>query len=60
MSNSRDIRRGNIGFPEALTLLFIGLELGGVIDWSWWWVLSPVWVAALGLVAVSLVESHMK
>lgn len=27
-----------------LAILFIGLKLGGVIDWSWWWVLSPLWI----------------
>ena len=26
----------------ALTILFIGLKLMGFIDWSWFWVLSPV------------------
>lgn len=26
-----------------LLVLFIGLKLGKVIDWSWWWVLSPLW-----------------
>ena len=26
----------------ALTILFIGLRLMGFIDWSWFWVLSPV------------------
>ncbi len=25
-----------------LTVLFVGLKLTGHIDWSWWWVLSPV------------------
>jgi len=34
-----------IGFGGALTILFIGLKLGGVIDWSWWWVLSPMWIS---------------
>ena len=33
-----------IGFGGALALLFIGLKLGGVITWSWWWVLSPLWI----------------
>jgi nitric oxide reductase large subunit len=33
-----------IGVAGALTLLFIGLRLTGNIDWSWWWVLSPVWI----------------
>lgn len=33
-----------IGFNGLLTILFIGLKLGKVINWSWWWVLSPLWV----------------
>jgi hypothetical protein len=32
-----------IGFFSLLGLLFIGLKLTEVIDWSWWWVLSPFW-----------------
>lgn len=32
-----------IGFPGLLALLFIGLKLGNVISWSWWWVLFPLW-----------------
>lgn len=34
---------GGIGFGGALTILFIGLKLGGVITWPWLWVLSPLW-----------------
>ena len=30
-------------FAGLLALLFIGLKLAGAIDWSWWWVLSPLW-----------------
>lgn len=44
---------GGIGFAGALTLLFVGLKLGHVIDWSWWWVLSPIWIS-FGIVAVIL------
>ena len=36
------IQIGNNGFFGLLTLLFIGLKLGGVISWSWWWILSPM------------------
>jgi hypothetical protein len=35
---------GGIGFCGALAILFIGLKLGHVIDWSWIWVLSPIWI----------------
>ena len=31
-----------------LTILFIGLKLGNVIDWSWWLVLAPI-LATIGL-----------
>lgn len=34
-----------IGFGGLLTILFIGLKLGHVIDWSWWWILSPIWIS---------------
>ncbi len=39
---------GGIGFVGLLTVLFVALKLTDVIDWSWWWVLSPVlFIAAL-------------
>ena len=25
-------------------LLFVGLKLTGFIDWSWLWVLAPLWI----------------
>jgi hypothetical protein len=36
-----------MGFPGILTLIFIVLKLVGVINWSWWWVLSPLWIGFL-------------
>lgn len=38
---SESSSNNGIGFCGLLTILFIGLKLGHVIDWSWWWVLSP-------------------
>lgn len=32
-----------ITFLGALTIAFIILKLCGVITWSWWWVLAPLW-----------------
>ena len=46
---------GGIGFYGLLTILFIGLKLTNHIDWSWWWVLSPLWIGfALWAVIVVL------
>lgn len=36
---------------DLLLILFIGLKLCSVITWSWWWVLSPLWIS-FGLVLV--------
>jgi len=33
-----------IGFTGLLTIVFIVLKLTNYIDWSWWWVLSPIWI----------------
>lgn len=34
---------GGVGFLTLLGLLFIGLKLSHVIDWSWWYVTMPLW-----------------
>ena len=36
-----------MSFTSLLTVLFIGLKLAGFIDWSWVWVLSPLWISAI-------------
>jgi hypothetical protein len=44
-----------VGFWGALTLMFIAFKITGYIDWSWWWVLAPLWVPivlALAIVCV--------
>lgn len=32
---------------DVLQIAFIVLKLCGVIDWSWLWVLSPIWLSLL-------------
>ena len=50
-------RRGGIGFTGALTLIFITLKLTDVIDWSWGWVLSPLWISfSLALIIGIIIE----
>ena len=36
-----------IGFTGLLTIVFIVLKLRGIIAWSWWWVLSPLWLSTI-------------
>lgn len=40
-----------VGLPGILFIVFLVLKLTGNIDWSWWWVTSPIWIPFL--VAVS-------
>ena len=46
---------GGIGFVGLLTIVFITLKLLNKIDWSWWWVLSPIWISLLIFVFVTLI-----
>ena len=40
-----------LGVSGVLTIVFVVLKLIKVINWSWWWVLSPLWID-LGLVLI--------
>lgn len=60
---SNSTTRGGIGLCSLLTVLFVGLKLCDQIDWSWWWVLSPLWIpwaiafavmGAIGVVVVAI------
>ena len=39
-------KNGGVGFIGLLTIAFIVLKLTNFISWSWWWVLSPIWITA--------------
>ena len=49
-------KRFRIGFCEILAINFIVLKLFKVIDWSWLWVLSPIWIQlALALLVIVII-----
>ena len=53
MSESKGSYSSGIGFCGLLTIAFIVLKLTGYINWSWWWVLSPLWIeVAIGLLVI--------
>ena len=43
-----------LGLSGVLTVIFVVLKLIGTIDWSWWWVLSPLWIDFCIVMLVSL------
>ena len=55
MSDSNVSSGGGVGLASLLAVAFIVLKFYKVIDWSWWWVLSPLWIgAALGLLVLGV------
>lgn len=52
---SKNNTSGGIGFSGLLTIVFIVLKLVGVITWSWWWVLSPIWITPAIVMLLALV-----
>jgi hypothetical protein len=55
MSSTNTTSSGGIGFFGLLTILFVALKLTGYIDWSWWWVLAPIWgPMAFGILVILL------
>lgn len=52
MSNTSSSSSGGIGFAGLLTIVFVTLKLLDKIDWSWWWVLSPLWISAGLVIAI--------
>jgi hypothetical protein len=46
---------GGIGFVGLLTIVFIVLKLTHYIDWSWWWVLSPIWITVSVVLSIILI-----
>ena len=43
---------GGVTAAGTAGIIFIVLKLTDVIDWSWWWVLSPFWIPAATTVVV--------
>lgn len=54
MSNNNQAQSGGIGFFGLLAIVFITLKLTGVIAWSWWWVLSPLWGPVAVVIAIAI------
>jgi len=46
---------GGIGFFGLLTIVFITLKLCNVINWSWWWVLAPLWIPTTFVLGLFLI-----
>ena len=51
MSNNAELKT-NMAWSTILTIVFITLKVTDVINWSWWWVMSPILIhAAISIIA---------
>ena len=57
MSNTEKtvINTGNLSFCSALGIAFIVLKLTHVINWSWWFVLMPLYIMPVIAIVILLV-----
>jgi len=46
---------GGIGFCGLLAIVFIVLKLLGIIQWSWVWVLSPIWIPLIIVIILLII-----
>lgn len=44
-----------IGLPLVVFIVFMILKLTGDIDWSWWWVLSPLWICLIMVIITAII-----
>ena len=40
-------KSSGLTIADLFLVAFVVLKLIGVITWSWWWVLSPIWISLL-------------
>jgi hypothetical protein len=53
MANSSN----SLSLSLIICVVFLTLKLSGVIDWSWWWVISPLWLPfALVLLVIGIIS----
>jgi membrane protein YdbS with pleckstrin-like domain len=57
MSNQSSKNGNAVGLPAILLVVFVVLKLTHVIEWSWWWVLSPLWIPLAFALVVLLVAT---
>jgi CBS domain containing-hemolysin-like protein len=45
MQRKNSTSSGGMTLGGTLALIFVVLKLTGMINWSWIWVLSPIWIS---------------
>jgi len=46
---------GGLSLGMVIFIVFLILKLTNNIDWSWWWVTSPLWIPFLAVLVIFLI-----
>jgi len=47
MSSEDNFIKSGIDTIKILTIIFVALKVLGLIQWSWLWVFSPIWIIGI-------------
>ena len=45
-------RKSGLSITSVLFIVFLVLKLTDNIDWSWWWVTSPIWIPIVLFISI--------
>ena len=48
-------KSSGIGITGVLFIIFLVLKLTDIIDWSWWWVFSPIWIPICLVIGLAII-----
>lgn len=52
--------KSGVGIGTIILTIFITLKLCGVINWSWFWVLSPLWIGFILAIILIIIAVIIK
>ncbi len=47
--------QSGMSLTTVLFLIFLILKLTKTIDWSWWWVTSPLWIPIVFAIGLAII-----
>lgn len=56
MENNK--KSNGVGCLGVVLIVFVILKLCGLIQWSWFWVLSPLWIPILIVVVIVAIVTY--